>query len=411
MKNRVTTYSSFSGWIIGLLFPVINFIIALFNPNKYNIKAAFICFFTFVGLARFFELGSISDVSTYVNDFLYAANQKISLWVYFRSIPEAQQVDFYMPFMTWFVSRFSSDYRIFLGCLAMLNACFFAANVKYLLDRFNIRGIGILLLVVFIFVPRVVMLTHRWWMALQVFVYGLLPVLYEKKYWKLLWCIATPFIFHFSFIYPLIIVVIVLILPHKSLLPYVLIYFAAFVLDSFNFNAFIPFLSGYLDESMVSRTESYVNAELQEHNLFSQSATVAINIVNVALVVFYYLKLKNMRYENVVENETIRCIFAVVLSLAAFALIASKTEWGWRYNDLSNMLFMFFYLVIISESNWYRESRQVLSWITPLLLYFIAFQIRGFLCTIGPYQLFFGNYITTWFLQDTSTVLGFIKNI
>lgn len=396
---------------MGLFFPVINFILALFKPNKYDIRVAIICLFTFVGSAHFFELGSTSDVSTYVIDFLYAAGQKISFWAYFRSIPEAQQVDFYMPFMTWFVSRFSSNYRIFLGCLAMLNACFFAANVKYLLDRFNIRGMGILLLAVFIFVPRIIMLTHRWWMALQVFVYGLLPVLFEKKYWKLLWCIATPFIIHFSFIYPLIILAVVLFLPHKSLLPYVLIYFAAFLVDSLNFNAFIPFLSNYLDESVVNRTTSYINADFQEHNFFSQTATIAINMANVVLVAFCYLKFKKINFENKTDNETLKRIFTVVLSLAAFSLIASKTEYGWRFNDLSNMLFMFFYLVFVSDCNRNKESRQVLSWVSPLLLYFIAFQIRGFLCTIGPNQLFFGNYITTWFLHDTSTVMGFIKNM
>ena len=164
----------------------------------------------------------------------------------------------------------------------------------------------------FIFVPRINMLTHRWWMALQVFVYGLLPVLYEKKYWKLLWCIVTPFIIHFSFIYPLIILIIVLFLPHKSLLPYVMIYFAAFVMNSFNYDAFFPFLSVFFNDTVVHRTENYVNAEIQEHNLFSQTATIAINMVNIVLVIFCYLRINktyfnkfNSAKENSLNENTI----------------------------------------------------------------------------------------------------------
>lgn len=400
MKNSEINHNNINAWIGGLFFPISNFIIALFKPSDYNLKAAFVLFFTFIGSSIYFELGSVSDVSTYVFGFMDAVGYKAGFFDYFNSIPEAQQVDYYMPFMTWFVSRFTTNFRVFLGCLAFVYAIFFYANVNYIVKHFNIRGIGILLLIVFVFVPRINMLTHRWWLALQVFIYGMLPVLYEKKFWSLLWCIATPFIIHFSFFYPLIILVLGIVLPKKSLWPFLLIYLSSIFIDTFNLNAFLPYISNLFNDTILRRTENYINYELLEHNLFSQTATIAINIVNVVLVVYFYFKTKN----DIADSRSIKFVFVIALLMGSFASLAAKTEWGWRYYDLSNMLFIFLYLLIITDNNYDKESLKMINYISPLLLYFIFFQIRTFLCIIGPYQLLFGNYFSMWFIHDSSPV-------
>ena len=90
--------------------------------------------------------------------------------------------------------------------------------------------------------------------------------------------------------------------------------------------------------------------------------------------------------------------------IGTFSNIANLTEWGWRYLELSNILFIGYYMACLSNKGIYNKIISSFKWISPLFLYFIAFQIRGFLCIIGPCQFFAGNYISTWFLNDTTSM-------
>lgn len=400
-----TSRFSIGGWIGGLLLPIVSFIYALFHPKNKDFKLQFVLFHVFVGTAAFYVIGSTSDIATYVDDFNVACSLKgIGLLDYYHSRPEAQQIDYYSTFMLWLVSRVTSEARVFLGSLALVYALFFASNVCFLIDRIKTNRMNILLLIVFIVVPRIFMLTHRWWTALQVFLFGLLPVVYEKKYWKLLWCFVAAFIFHFSFLYPLIIMVISLLLPKKVLWIYLVLYIFSVFVNSFDFNALMPFINNLFSNPIVNRTESYVNFELQDHNSFSQSARIAMNIANVVLcTIIYFFNKKNLK-----DDDRVQRFFVTALFIGSFASLASLTEWGWRYLDLSNMVFVAFYLLYLSDDARYQENLQLFKWVSPLFLYFIVFQIRGFFFIIGPYQFLFGNYLTTWFIDDTTNIMGLI---
>lgn len=395
------------GWLAGLFFPVVSFIYALFHPNNKNFKLLFVLFFTFIGLAVFYK-GDEADITRSVVDFIDASKIKIGFIGYFRSMSTLQQIDYYSAFMLWLISRFTSNPRVYLGILAFIYSLFFVANTEYLINRIKLScRISIILLIVFIVLPTIGFLTHRWWAALQVFLFGLLPVVFEKKYWKLLWCFAAAYLVHFSFLYPFILLVISLLLPKKNLLLYLVIYIVTIFLNSFDFSYFASIVTMYLPDLVVSRTETYINAEILEHNFFSQSARIAMNIANSIVCFAIYVTNK----DGFDKDSLLRRMFGIALLLGSFANLAALTEWGWRYLDLTNMLFVAFYLWYLSDDTRYNKSLTLFKWMTPLFLYFIAFQIRGFFNIIGPQQFLFGNYLTTWFIKDSSSILELIKSI
>lgn len=397
--------SKTSVFLASLFLPVVSFVYVLFHPKSEHFKMIVVLFFTFVGLA-FFYRGESADVTRYVMDFEQAhLNKNIGLISYYQSRTVSQQIDYYSIFMTWFVSRFTGNSQLFLGLLAFVFAVFLALNISFVIDHIQLTKISVLLLIVLIFIPRIMLLTHRWWTALQVFLFGLLRVVFDKKYLSLLWCVAAAFLFHFSFLYPLIVFVVVLLLPKRVLWLYLLLYIVFTTINSFDFQIFSSFLETYVPEAIAGRTESYINFELQEHNFFSQSGRIAMNIANITLMTLIYFSNR----DSLIRGDVVRKLFATSLLMGSFASLVSLTEWGWRYLDLSNMLFVVFYLVYLSEKTNFNKSIQYFRWVSPLFIYFILFQIRGFFAIIGPQQLFLGNYFTVWFIKDTHSVLELLR--
>ena len=392
-------------FLAGLTFPISSFVYALWHPDSKSFKLLFVMYFTFIGMAYCMGTLEHADIYRYSVVFYQASLLKdVGFRDYFNSLAEANQVDYYSSFMVWFVSRFTSDYRIYFGILAMIMALFFAANVEYVIKQIDHSRINILLIVVLAMIPSASLYIHRWWMAMQVFLFGLLPVLIEKKYFRLIWCFFAAFLVHFSFVYPLILVIIALLLPKTNLWIYYVLFLVSVFLESFNFDIVTPLFGSFLSEAVVNRTNSHLSAELLEHNFFSQSSRLVMKIAN-AIICFWILA-KHGKY--LYKNRVLRVLFVMSLLLGSFANLTSLTEWGWRYYDLSNMMFVVLYLEYMSDENC---NAVIFKYVSPLYIYFILFQIYGLLNVIGPNQLLFGNWFTTWIINDIDTVWGLTKSI
>lgn len=389
-------------------FPVASFVHILRHPQVDYYKTVFVLFFTFVGVA-FFYVGDSADVTRYVADFKYLHTiGKIGFFEYFRTVPDLQQIDYYSVFMQWLVSRFTGNPKVYLGLLSMVYSMFFAINVEYIIDKTNNNTkLWVLLIVLLIVTPKMTSITHRWWTALQVFLYGALPVIFERKYIRIVWCIAATVLIHFSFLYPLALLVVALLLPKRTLWPYLLVFVISNTLADLNFNAIIPYVERFLPEMTADRTISYINSEEFDHNFFSTSARLFMNIANAVLAIWIYFRGKHA----LKEDKSLRTIYVASLLIGSFAMITNLTEWGWRYLDLSNTLLVCLYIYYLSINIDDASVNGMFRMLSPVFIYFIVFQIRGFLSIIGPFQLFAGNYFTTWFLNDSFSVLDMIKYV
>lgn len=391
----------------GVCFPVASFVHILRHPQVDYYKTVFVLFFTFVGMAFFFA-GDGADITRYVADFEYLHSiGKIGFFEYFQTIPDKQQIDYYSVFMQWLISRVTGNPKIYLGLLAMVYSLFFVANIEYVTDKVNNTKLMVLLIILLVFAPRMTVITHRWWTALQVFLFGALPVIFERKYIRIVWCVAATVLIHFSFLYPLALLVVALLLPKRTLWPYLLVFVISNTLADLNFNAIIPYVERFLPEITAERTIIYINSEELDHNFFSTSARLFMNIANAVLAIWIYFRGKHA----LKEDKSLRTIYVASLLIGSFAMIANLTEWGWRYLDLSNTLFVCLYIYYLSINIDDASVNRMFRMLSPVFIYVIIFQIRGFLSIIGPLQLFVGNYFTTWFLNDSFSVLDLIKHI
>ena len=125
------------------------------------------------------------------------------------------------------------------------------------------------------------------------------------------------------------------------------------------------------------------------------------------MVCVLYLKTRN----EINDNKTIKNVYIIALIFGTFSAITSTTQWGWRYADLSNMLFMILYIYILSDNKIYTKSKNIFKLLSPLFIYLIIYQIRNIFDFIGPISLMAGNIFTGWFIEEEMTVLNFIKYI
>lgn len=398
-----------NNWIISLFLPVTNFITILFNPNRKNFKIIFILFFIFLGLGAIIDFNGYNDISRYVIKFIEASSlESISLKEYLNTyVSEENQIDQFTNITRWLISRVTGDYKVYLCFNVFILALFFSMNIKYIIDRTNINKITKLLIIVLIFTPNIIFITHRWWIALQVFVYGLLPIIFEKKYIRFIWCIVAFSFIHFSFLYPCILVLIFIILPKRNLLPYLII----FLIFSFLNNINLEFIDSIIDhispEDISERSSNYLYSIEIEQSLLAKSKGLVTKIINIVLVCVLYFKTGR----EINNNKTIKDLYITALIFGTFSAITNTTQWGWRYADLSNMLFMILYIYILSDNKIYTKNKNIFKLLSPLFIYLIIYQIRNIFDLIGPVSLMAGNIFTGWFIEDEMSLLNFIKSI
>lgn len=392
--------------IITSLFPFIGLGTAI-KANKTSVYTiVFALFFFFIGTQIIVTAGN--DFGRYMTKFFTLSMQStIPFERYFTSLDESNQIDYFEPFLVWFVSRFTSNTQIYGGILSMLFGICFSLNFKYIAKYCDsLTKLLVILLFLLFFIPNPSFYTHRWWLAMQVFLLGALPYILEGKYKCLLFSIASILI-HFSFLYPLVILLVYKFLPQRSLLPYVILFLATNTINTIDIGSIATIYEQYLPDSFNSRNEMYINAEFQDHNWFSQSAQTAWKLTNIGLTLFIFTRLKSY-LENRHEYKS---MFVCALLFGTFSAITNMTEWGWRYLDVTNFFFCSLFILILSDTkNRDRQFNNAIRLASPFFIYIILFQIRGVLAIIGLNALFMGNLFTTWFIEDPVSVLSFIKN-
>ncbi|WP_302145675.1 EpsG family protein [uncultured Parabacteroides sp.] len=388
---------------ITALFPFCGLVSSIKANRTYVFPGVFAIFFFFIGTQIIAH--ETSDFRRYMMNFsLLSMQSGFSFEYYFISLNESNQIDFYLPFMTWFVSRFTSNTQVFAGILAMLYGICLSFNFKYITKYCDNSTLCIILFFVLVLLPKV-SYTHRWWMAMQVFLLGALPYILEGKYKFLLFSIASIFI-HFSFLYPLVILLVYKFLPKHSLIPYVLIFIVSNLLESLDIGSIAGVIGQYLPDSFNSRNEAYINAEFQDHSWFSQSGRVTWKFLNIGLVLYIFFQLRGyLKY-----RPEYKSLLVCALLIGTFSAIANLTEWGWRYLDVTNFMFCSLYILILADSKVFGlKFDNVIRIASPFFVYIILFQLRGILEIIGINALCVGNVLTTWFIEDSCPVLSLIK--
>ncbi|MFR6541232.1 MAG: EpsG family protein [Butyricimonas virosa] len=389
--------------LLATIFPISGFVYASTRPKILPYKSLLIIFFTFIGIVFLPTAGG--DVFRYVEEFQMVAMKKITLMDYYNSRPEVQQIDYYTILMTWILSRFTSNPHIYLGILALVPTVFLAQNVSYISKKCSNSSRFRFFLFILVITPNIMFLTHRWWTALQIFLYGMLPYILDGKSKRLWFCLLSIGV-HFSFIFSSILLSIYAILPKKIILPYLIVFIITYFVSTLNFDFISDIVNQILPVNYADRSTMY----LSKTEDFKQGwAHVVVfnlhNILNLIFAMFIFFRLK-IELKN---NASLRKLLIIALMMASFAQLSNRTDWGWRYFDLSNFLFTCLFTIIAANRQTYMKLKTLFKYSYPFFLFFLIVFIRFLFSIISPTSLLVGNYFTTWFFDEEISVLEYIK--
>ena len=325
-----------------------------------------------------------------------------------------QTVDIYQQLATWLVSILTGDPLILFMLFAGVFGFFYAQNLWMIFNKIN-KSLGFIL-VVFMFAYALVnpiwnINGVRMWTAAQLFLFGNLRyfLLRDKK--GLIWSAASVLV-HFSFLFPVSILLGYLFLPKKDY-----VFFAFYIVTAFlveikltQVREFLSFLPDFLQP----RVTSYTNEDYAER-LGEAVNTNSWHViwqgyfstwVGYAWIVAIYIR----RRQWSKNSPQLHNIFMFALLLGGFANIAAQVPSGGRFITVANGLFFALFVALLGQ----RKINLKLRWLEiitiPLLAFVIIFRIRMGFDYMGILT-FAGNPMIAPFIDSQTPLIEFVKKI
>lgn len=328
---------------------------------------------------------------------------------------QVAQVDIYQPLLTWLVSLFTGNPSFLFAAFAGVFGFFYVKNLWMIFNRVTIQ----VHLLLFLFMMSYALVNPLWningvrmWTAAQVFLFGnLLYFLYDDKR-GLLWSTISV-LFHFSFMFPITLLLVWQFLPRKLWLAWLLFGFyigTSFVneIDLFEIRNFLSFLpdvfqprvSGYTNEVYAEGLEV-----LKDVKYASPIFIVAENssrFITYAWIILAFTKRKE--WKN--NYKTYYRLFLFTLFLGGFANLASNMPSGGRFVVLSNVLFYALFVLLLGKN--YLQVTWLKFITLPLLSVAVIFNIRRGFDFIGILTVA-GNPLIAPLFDTQTPLIDFVK--
>lgn len=408
-KNTFYAYMSFSVW------PFFGLVYALRNIRSSYLKNVVWLFIAFYGFT--FNVSNTGmDANRYRNDLerLYERNKEpyMKLLTEPYVLKQRNIIDVYARFITLSVSRFTDDFRILMTIVGLVFGFFYSRSVFYILEFVQGKRLRwstlFLLLVLSLIIPIWSINGYRFFTAAIMFVFAVLRILVEKRY-KFLWiALLTPLV-HFSFLFPLGVLGLYLIVRNRIWIYAILLLGTLFASGlnpedvSENIEAVPEFAQkkakSYSSETYVlSRAESLSNS-----NWYVAGSGIALNASIYMMIVLVLWRRKKYLNDMVVLN-----LFSFGLLMLAAANGVSTIPSMGRFFVLGQFVLIVSFIYILTQ---HRPTKLLnnlffISFI-PLILY-ITVAVRIGFDMMGLNTLFLNPWIA-WAFTDSPALIEFIK--
>lgn len=328
--------------------------------------------------------------------------------------PNNGSVDIYEPLLTWLVGIFTDDPRVLFMLFAAVFGFFLTQNLWIIFQKID-RKISVLL---FLFMFSYALINPIWningvrmWTAAHVFLFGILQYFILQKPGGISWSVLSVLI-HFSFLFPLGILGLWLVVPKKINYLFALYLITAFI-DEINVLELRELLS-FLPAVFQPRVESYTNEayvlRVQEASgnfaWHVQFASQALKWVVYGWVTLFFLKSGKWKH----QLPQLYNLFLFGLLFGAAAHLAAHVPSGGRFLTISNLIF-FAVFAGVTGSKLVSIQHKVISAITVFLLGFsVIFNIRVGLDYIG-FLTFIGNPFIAPIFDNQVPIIDFIKKL
>ncbi len=330
---------------------------------------------------------------------------------------EEGSLDIYQELIVFIVSVFTGNAHVLFLVFSIIYGFFYSRNLWIVLDIFEEKNvpwwIWIVIIMFILLNPIWDINGGRMWVALHVFLYGILNFYMKDDKIKIIWSLISVFI-HFSFIFPVVLFIIYQFLHKKNLTIFFILYFVAITFSEINIQSLKDSLIEILPSQLSRKTESYMDEDhvqnvIEYYDNFSLYLIIAEKMAKyfiLIILLFFWVNLK-----KIFQDEISRHLLSLFLFFAAiFEMFSVIPSFG-RFLVLSNMIFYTLLLVLLFNKNKANiDLRNIVKYLSPLLVLPILLSLRiG--CNYYGLSLFWGNFISAIFIDDKANLIDLIKKI
>ncbi|MDJ0646052.1 MAG: EpsG family protein [Flavobacteriaceae bacterium] len=411
MPTKVKEESLFA-YVLFLIWP---FFASLLSFKEYkkgwakNMVWLFVIFYGFT----FVILDEGMDSNVYRENFLIYTLNDYSLSEFISTLySESSKVDILQDLLSYLVSKVTDNYHILFALYGLVFGFFYSRNIWYLLSRAlpHLKDINIIIITCFVFVVGFWQINgFRFWTATHIFVFGMLPFLFENKKKYILVSALSVFV-HFSFVVPLAIVLAYYFIGNR-----LTIFFYFFVVTFFLNEIDISLIRDnlfYLPDLFYDRTYSYLNEDykiirVEQRSTYNWYALYYRKFFNWVLfllsIIIFYSGRKIMK-----QNYGLLQLFSFALLFFGLANILSSIPSGGRFVSIAQLLLVASVFLYIQLETNLKAVRSAVLFSTPVILLFIAVSLRIAFETISLTAVA-GNPLISLFGENDLSLINLIK--
>ncbi len=420
ITNKTKNLRIHPAWIVfWLIWPLGAFLGSIRNYRTITAKFVFWLFCVFIGLT--FVVPRNTEEAP--DSARYAAELEIlhsmpfsfqSLWDSFYD-SSSRNLDIYKGLVTWIVACFTGDPRWLFALFAAVFGYFYVQNLWMIFDRIEIRNS----LILFLFILGMALVNPIWningarmYTAAQIFLFGCLLFFLRNEKKGLLWC-ASSILVHFSFMFPVALLLFYIFLPKRTALLFAFYIVASFVkeINLAQIQNLLYFLPDIFHVKINSYTDvDYALAVAEKENL-PKSIHVVLNTFCTQFFIYFWvitLYFTRKSWFNISPDG--ESLYNFALFFGGWAQIADSIPSMGRFISIDNNIFFVVLVLIISKINLSPKLNMLAKLTSPLLIFTIIFSFRIGFGYIGPLT-FIGNPILASFMENSVPLISYIKSI
>src|SRR5690554_150603 len=394
-----------------LIWPFLTLVYYLKNFRKPVAKNVMWLFVVFYGAT--FAIGmesSSSDIVRYIAEVEHLNYLNLSFNGIVGYYLASKEIDILRTLLAWVVSIFTNNGFYLIIIYGIIFGYFFSRNMWYVLERMEgkIKFFTLILIVtLFLVIPIWNLNGFRFWTAAHVFIYGLLPFIFERKKKFLIWCFITPFVFHYSFLFALIPLSAYLIFGNRVKI-YFILFLISFFISEFDISQFNMLIEQYVPESIAERSESYKIEDkveaLREGEIktnmvwYAKYYGKALRWSIVALLILIYWGSR----KTIKENQELLRLLSFIFLFFFFANLLATIPSGGRFLAIGNLIALAFLVLHLQNNKIEKGVYNLARIVTPFILFFIIISLR-----IGLYSF----SIMTLIGNPFTAIFSFSENI
>lgn len=360
---------------------------------------------TFLGLSFiFYPKGKPNgDGMSYAQALENLHDDPISWGSFFDSFydPGGGFLDLYQPIITYTISIFTGNPQILFFAFSLVLGFFFTRNIWFVIEKLQTKNNHyeiLLLTALFLIIPIWSINGVRMWTAAHVFLYGLLPYLFDNDKSKIKW-VYISFIFHFSFFIPISLLLVYMYMPKRITWPFLLFYVFSLFISEIDLE--LARNIGYqLPAIFHKKVTSYTSdAYAEKISLISSQNTIALlsNAIykwGIAIILlFIFVKERTLLHGFQLYNTAVFLLISL-----GFANVINNIPSGNRFVTLFNFIALAFVLLYYEKIRQYKVnpiSKQLINFLSVLLIISLFMYLRtptvfyGFGILTNPIVVFF----------------------